>query len=161
MIVLFLFNTILSYSQSKYETPPENLLPEKLKNIKKEIVVSNFPKEVDPVKIKKTYYWKHNTTLFSKNQKIKIKEFGAYIFYNGKWNLRKIYAIRDLDKFFGTKKQILHPSEPFTWNTNWRTGNQLYGGWALWYFIGENEDGETICGYEKINTTGNHTKIKS
>ena len=44
-------------------------------------------------------------------------------------------------------------AQPYTWANNWRVGNQLFGGWAMWYFIGINDDGEKICGFEKINTT--------
>ena len=53
------------------------------------------------------------------------------------------------------KKQQLERAQPYTWNDNWRVGPQLYGGWALWYFIGKTATGELVCGFEKIETTAN------
>jgi len=56
---------------------------------------------------------------------------------------------------FKTKKQVMKQTQPYTWTNNWRTDDTLFGGWAMWYFIGITKDGETVCGYEKIETT-NH-----
>lgn len=155
-IFLLLVNCAgICFSQAQFGIPKEGLIPEKLKNLPKRIVVQNFPKEVDPIKIKDSYYWKHNTLIFSKESPITIIEFGAYLFYNGKWNLRRSYPLKDLDKNFGTQKQVLLRAQPYTWNDNWRVGSQLYGGWALWYFIGIDKNGIRVCGYEKINTTNN------
>lgn len=145
-------------AQTNYGTPTNEPLPKKLQQLKKEITVQNFPKEIDPIKIKDSYYWKHNTMVFSKNSQVQIIEYGAYLFYNGKWNLRKSYPVKEFNKNFGAKKGILLQAQPYTWNDNWRVGNQLFGGWAMWYFIGINEKGEKICGYEKINTTNNLIK---
>jgi len=156
--ILFVFIVNCLLAQTNYGTPTNEALPEKLQNLKKEIVVQNFPKIIDPIKIKGSYYWKHNTLLFSKESSIKIIELGAYLFYNGKWHLRKSYSLKNLDKNFGTKRQKLLQAQPYTWNNNWRIGKQLYGGWAMWYFIGINENGEKICGYEKIHTTSNLIK---
>ncbi len=153
--ILFTTFTISSLAQIKYGTPTEKDVPEKLQNLEKKIIVKNFPKEVNPIKIKDRYYWKHNTLIFCQESNITITEFGAYLFYNGKWNLRKSYPLKELNKNFGTKKQVLLQAQPYTWNNNWRTGKQLFGGWALWYFIGTMENGTIVCGYEMINTTTN------
>ncbi len=142
-------------SQIKYETPTEKDIPAKLKKLPKKITVKNFPVIIDPIKIKETYYWKHNTMVFCKESKITITEFGAYLFYNGKWNLRKSYPLKDLNKNFGTRKQILQQAQPYTWPNNWRKDKKLYGGWAMWYFIGITNTRETVCGYEMIHTTTN------
>lgn len=148
----------LTYAQRDFGTPTNESLPEKLQNLKRAIVVQNYPKEIDPIKIKDQYYWKHNTMIFHKTSEVKIIEFGAYLFYNGKWNLRKSYPLKDLDRNFGTKRQTILQAQPYTWNDNWRVGPQLFGGWAMWYFIGIDENGEKICGYERINTTNNLIK---
>lgn len=142
-------------SQIKYGTPTEQDLPEKLKNLKRDLVVKNYPKIIDPIKIKDRYYWKHNTMIFSKTDKVTIIEYGAYLFYNNKWNLRKSYPLKELNKNFNTKKEVLEKAQPYTWNNNWRTDSRLFGGWAMWYFIGTNSSGEKICGYEMIHTTIN------
>lgn len=151
LLVLFQF----TYAQVDYGTPTNEAVPEKLKDLKIGIEVMHFPKENDPIKIKDKYYWKHATAILSKESEIKIIEFGAYIFYNEQWNLRMSYDLKDLDKYFGTKEHIMLQGQPYVWAGNWRVGDQLFGGWAMWYFIGINDKGEAICGYETINTTSN------
>ncbi|NND63288.1 MAG: hypothetical protein HKN48_08850 [Flavobacteriaceae bacterium] len=156
-----LFWTILlwsnsAYAQADFGTPSsDEPIPEKLQGLRRAIDVAHFPKENDPIKIDDTYYWKHATSILCKESEITIVEFGAYIFYNDQWNLRKVYDLKDLNRSFGTKKQVLLQAQPYTWNQNWRTGDTLFGGWALWYFIGLTADGEKVCGYETIDTTSN------
>ena len=145
----------LSYAQTNYGTPPEDSCPEKLQNLPRLISVNHFPKVNDPVKIKNRYYWKHATAILCKTNEVTITEYGAYLYYNDQWNLRKSYPLKELDKAFGTKKQKLQQAEPYTWADNWRTDSKLFGGWALWYFIGTTPEGETVCGYEMIHTTNN------
>ena len=154
-LLLFLGSLMTSFAQLNYGTPMNEPLPEKIQNLRRAIDVIHFPKETDPVKIKDTYYWKHLTSIMCKESEIKIIEYGAYIYYNDTWNLRREYPIKELNKSFGTKKQLMNQAEPYTWVNNFRTGTKLYGGWALWYFIGKTSKGETVCGYAKINTTNN------
>jgi hypothetical protein len=141
--------------QANYGIPPQNSLPEKLKDLTVALEVMHFPKENDPIKIGETYYWKHATAILCKTSDIKIIEFGAYLYCNDTWNLRRSYDLKDLNKNFGTKRQIMLQAQPYVWANNWRVGNQLYGGWALWYFIGQTPTGKTVCGYATINTTTN------
>jgi len=151
--LLYVLISALSWSQSGYGTPPENSIPEKLKPFKVAIEVVNFPKENHPVKIKDKYYWKHATAILSQVSDITITEYGAYLYYNNTWNLRKTYPLKELNKSFGTKKQMILQGQPYVWANNWRVGEQLFGGWALWYFIGKDKNGDTVCGYGTINTT--------
>jgi hypothetical protein len=44
--------------------------------------------------------------------------------------------------------------EPYTFVQNWRRDTRLYGGWALWYFIGEDDRGRPIVGYKALWTAG-------
>lgn len=151
LIITLLFQ--FTYSQVDYGTPTNEPLPEKLQNLRPIIEVHHFPKEVHPIKIKNEYYWKHNTAILCLESDIIIIEYGAYIFYNDTWNLRKSYPLKELDSSFGTKNQLVLQAQPYTYTNNWRSGTQLFGGWALWYFIGKTSKGETVCGFEKINTT--------
>jgi len=155
LYVLLLFLSQVLFSQVDYGTPENDELPKKLKNLRQVIEVNNFPKKIDPIKIGGRYYWKHNTAILCQESEIKIIEYGAYLFYNKKWNLRKSYSVKELNKNFNTKNGILNHSEPYTWVKNWRTDSRLFAGWAMWYFIGKTTDGETVCGYEKIETTNN------
>ena len=151
--IFLLFFSHCVFAQLNYGTPKNDQLPEKLNGLRKIISVHNLPKKIDPIKIENRYYWKHNTSIFCTETKIEIIEYGAYLFYNNKWNLRKSYALKEFNKNFGTKKGQLKRAEPYTWIKNWRTDSRLFGGWAMWYFIGKTANGETVCGYEKIETT--------
>ncbi|WP_299183070.1 hypothetical protein [uncultured Aquimarina sp.] len=154
IIALLIASTLNSLTaQIQYGTPINEELPDKLKALRKAIEVNNFPKKIDAIKIDNRFYWKHNTAILCKESEIKIIEYGAYLFYNNTWNLRKSYPLKELNKNFGTKKELMKQSQPYTWTKNWRTDSSLFGGWAMWYFIGITEDGETVCGYEKIETT--------
>jgi hypothetical protein len=152
---LFLFVIQITCAQVDYGTPPNDALPEKLQGIRNAIDVVHFPKENDPIKIKDTYYWKHATAILCKESEIEIIEYGAYLYYNNTWNLRRAYPIKELDKLFGTKKHIMLQAPPYIFLENWRVDKKLFGGWAMWYFIGTTSDNETVCGYGKINTTSN------
>lgn len=90
-LVLF---TSFSWCQTNYGNPTNKPLPEKLLNIRKAIDVIQFPEENDPVKIDDIYYWKHTTGILCKESDIAVIEYGAYIFYNDKWNLRKVYPLK-------------------------------------------------------------------
>lgn len=142
-----------SAAQVNYGTPPEGLIPEKLQDIPRTIQVMHFPEENDPVKIKDLYYWKHATGVLSNESEITITEYGAYLYYNEQWNLRKSYPLSELKGTFGIKNQKMLQGHPYVWTENWRVGDSLFGGWALWYFIGQTPDGKTVCGYARINTT--------
>lgn len=149
------FFSFSMFAQVNYGTPPIDVIPEKLEGMKNIIQVNHFPKENHPIKIDEAYYWKHATSILCNESQITIIEFGAYLYYNNQWNLRKSYPLKELDKYFGTRKQVMLQGEPYTWPKNWRTDNRLFGGWAMWYFIGKTKDGELVCGYETINTTNN------
>ena len=152
---IILLTTQLICAQVDYGTPLNEALPKKIKTLKVAIEVIHFPKINDPIKIDGNYYWKHATGILSKKGLVKIIEYGAYLFYNDKWNLRKTYSLRSLNKNFGTKKQVILQGQPYVWNNNFRIDSKLFGGWAMWYFIGETVTGETVCGYETIYTTAN------
>lgn len=154
LLCLLLFS-LVCHAQINYGTPPPDSCPDKLRELPRHIKVQHFPKINDPIKIEDTYYWKHATSILSNDSAITITEYGAYLYYNNQWNLRKYYSLKELDKTFGTKKQQLNQAQPYTWANNWRTDNKLFGGWALWYFIGTTPDGKTVCGYEMIHTTDN------
>lgn len=141
----------VSYGTPQKDTP----LPNKFEQLPKTIRVMHFPKTNHPVKLKNRYYWKHATAIYTEEKDVKIIEYGAYLFYNGKWNLRKVYPLKALDKTFNTKNQQLLQGQPYVWANNWRTDSKLFGGWALWYFIGKTPNGRTICGYNTLNTTSN------
>ena len=115
-------------AQSTYEVPKADEVPEALKQYRKVIEVVNFPKTNHPIKIDDSYYWKHATSILCTESDIEITEYGAYIYYNSQWNLRRSYPLKALDKTFKTKKRIMLQGQPYVWTNNWRVGDVLFGG---------------------------------
>jgi hypothetical protein len=153
VLLLFCLSTIGIYAQIELTAP----LPDKLKDIKGEITAVHFPSPVHPVQVptKKgdRYFWKHNTSVVSVESNVQITEFGAYIFYNDQWNLRVTMDTREFAKLFDCPKGLMKQGEPYTFVKNWRGDTRLYGGWALWYFIGVDESGNQVGGYARLETT--------
>ncbi|MFT6182686.1 MAG: hypothetical protein ACJAYM_000188 [Flavobacteriales bacterium] len=44
-------------------------------------------------------------------------------------------------------------SQPSTFNDNWRAGSKVFGGWAMWHFIGLDGKVHKIGGYRMLETT--------
>ena len=153
VIFLFLSTTFLS-AQTALDAP----LPEPLNKLSTGIQANHFPSPVYASEDKSQndfkYFWKHNTAVLATSSDIQITECGAYIFYNEQWNLRVKYTAKDFAKLFNCPKGKLKQGQVYTFPDNWRTDNRLFGGWAMWYFIGTNADGEEVCGYAKLETKG-------
>ena len=146
---------------SMYETTDDNVLnaplPAKFDNLKEALMVNHFPQTVyasTDESVKSNYQWKHTTSIMSLRASVTVIEFGAYIFYNNQWNLRTTMKPKQFDKLFDTKKGKLKAGQPYTFKDNWRNNDQLFGGWAMWYFIAINEAGEKVYGVGKLKTVG-------
>ncbi len=149
---LLLFAVFLINSQGK--APDE--LPKKLQLLKEDLLVNHFPSSIyactdEDVK-KYRFFWKHNTAVLALDSEVKIDSFGAYIYYDSGWHPRVEYDRKEFAKRFDCPKGILKKGQPYTFANNWRTDNQLTGGWALWYFIGKNEAGQRVCGSALVET---------
>ncbi|MDG1260610.1 MAG: hypothetical protein P8O05_02525 [Flavobacteriales bacterium] len=153
-LFVLMFSTTLCFSQ--YGDPAGKPLPEKLAGLENTLVVNHFPLVVHPFQDKKdtaVYHWKHTTSVLSLEDDVIITEFGAYIFYSDKWNERVIYGPKDMDKIFKTKKATLTKGQPYTFKDNWRTGSIVFGGWAMWYFMGIDKEGNKVVGWGVLETT--------
>lgn len=130
-------------------------LPTKFDGLTESLFVNHFP---SPVKASTdaeepdVYFWKHTTSVISYTSDIQITEIGAFLFYNNQWNLRVSMDTRDFSKLFDCRKGKMKSGQPYTFAQNWRTDTKLYGGWAMWYFIGINESGETVYGVGRLWT---------
>lgn len=129
-------------------------LPEKLAGLPQVMEVVHYPPTVHAIETEPgKYYWKHNTTVYCETSEITIKEFGSFLFYENKWNERVAMDPKDMDKLFGTAKGVMNQAEPYTFTKNWRGGGMVFGGWAMWYFIGVDAAGREVCGYGRLETT--------
>ena len=140
----------------KGQTPLDAPLPDKFNGLSLALEVNHFPATVHPVKentSKPRFLWKHNTAVMCSTSSIEIIEFGAYLFYQNKWNLRASYDAKLFTKWFNCPKAKMEIGQPYTYHENWRISPQPTEGWALWYFIGEDESGKTVYGIGRIETT--------
>lgn len=132
-------------------------LPEVLNGLDEAILVNHFPSPVHAVRIEEKneayYYWKHNTSVMAPYSDVQVESCGAYIFYNDKWNLRAEFSAQEFSRFFDCPKGKMKKGQPYTFVDNWRKDSRLYAGWALWYFIGTDENGERVMGYARLETT--------
>ncbi len=154
LLIISLFGCLVLAAQTPEETAP---LPTKLAELRPAIQVQHFPSPVlasQDVDQPGFYFWKHNTTIFSPASDIQIVEGGAYIYYNDQWNHRITYSKKEFAKLFGVPKGKMKAGEPYTLVENWRKDSRLYGGWAMWYLIGELPSGERVCGIGKLDTVG-------
>lgn len=135
-------------------------------NMNAGIKAAHFPETIDAIRIitkKDTiFYWKHNTSVMNITPSpIAVEEAGAYIYVNHEWTLRVKYNQKDFSKLINCPKGILDPLQPYTFNENWRTGKQLYAGFALWYVKGKDENGKDFIGYKTLYTSDSiHTTLQ-
>jgi len=152
--IFFLLMT-LAASIATAQKLPDAPLPDIVQNNCDELFVTHFPPVVHVSTDKDRpgeYFWKHNTAVMSVKD-VKIVEFGAYIYYNDQWNHRATYGPKEFAKWFGCRKAHLKGGQPYTYNDNWRAQTSIFAGWALWYFIVEDEDGVRSCGYKPLYTS--------
>ncbi|MFT7587927.1 MAG: hypothetical protein ACI959_000132 [Limisphaerales bacterium] len=154
---IYLLSLIICVSalvQAQSFTAATAPLPERLQKVPVAITVAHFPETVHAIETEPgQYYWKHNTSVLCEGSKIRIVEFGSFLFYDDKWNMRVAFEPKDMDRMFSTQKGVMSQAEPYTFVKNWRGGEMVFGGWAMWYFIGINATGERVCGYSKLETT--------
>jgi hypothetical protein len=144
--------------QLNAQSPPLTApLPAILQQLERRIAVSHFPSPVHAVTIEEVnqqrYVWKHNTSVMSPYSDVQIESCGAYIFYNGQWNLRVEYDAKDFSKLFDCPQGTLLMGQPYTFIQNWRFDMQLRAGWALWYFIGRDAHRNKVMGFARLETT--------
>jgi len=140
----------------KAQSPPVTPLPEKLKDLPKAIQVNHFPTVVPAIaggsKDDFAWYWKHTTSVLA-SEETKIIECGAYLHTGTGWWQRVQYTPKQFSKLFSCPKAVLRQGQPYTFSDNWRTDQDLRPGWAAWYFIGTNSQGNKVFGWGPVLTS--------
>lgn len=131
-------------------------MPAILSSAPRTLNVSHFPEVVHPTidpNQEGTYFWKHTTTVIAKKSDVQIKKCGAYVYYNNQWNLRAEFDKKQFSAWFNCPDALMEKGEAYTFPENWRMGEDIYAGWALWYFLGEDKNGDEVIGYEMLYTS--------
>ena len=153
--VLVLLSFLLAPKLSGQD-PTAAPLPAKFDGLPQTLLVHHFPEKVyasTDADEPETFFWKHNTSLLSKIP-VRIVEFGAYLFYNDQWNLRASYQPKDFQRWFDCPGAQLKAGQPYTFPDNWRRDVRVTGGWAMWYFVAEDETGAQSFGMGALETMG-------
>jgi hypothetical protein len=99
------------------------------------------------------YVWRHSTTVYSPNMELEVIEAGSYIWFseNG-WMKNVNYKKREFAKQFNCQRGLLRAGEHYSFQENYRWGNDLYGGDALWYVLAKDKDGTIYKGIGLLET---------
>ncbi|MEM1324721.1 MAG: hypothetical protein AAGI23_02145 [Bacteroidota bacterium] len=159
---LFLFLILTScqaYSQDEAWTDKTRVLPDALRKVPEAIFIRhtpnpNYPEPTTPEDdTKYAYVWRHATSMTSPDLELTVKFAGSYIWYSeAGWQKNVYYNKKQFAKKFNCPKGILEKGVTYTFEKNYRWGDQPYGGDALWYVIAEDQDGNLYRGISILET---------
>jgi len=156
MLLTFAFSFPLF---SQQWTDKTRILPDELRKIPVAIYIvhspnPNYPEiTINTDNTDSKYVWKHSTSIVSPDIDLTVIKAGSYIWYSeAGWMQNVQYNKRDFTKKFHCPKGKLLKGQRYTFEKNYRYGNQLYGGDALWYILAEDEDGNVYKGMAIIET---------
>ncbi len=101
------------------------------------------------------YVWKHSTSVISLEKDLEVFQAGSYIWYNEEgWKKNVDYNKKKFSKSFNCQRGKLKAGETYTFHKNYRWGNNLYGGDALWYVLAKDQEGNIYKGIGLLETEG-------
>ena len=145
------------YAQDAW-TDKSRILPAKLRLISNTLTVNHSPNPNYPSLTKEPdnpskYVWKHSTTFCSPTQDLEIVEAGSFIWYSPSgWQENIQLSKAAFIEKFNCLQGILKKGMCYTYEKNYRYGDQLYGGDALWYVIAKDATGKLYKGFGIIET---------
>lgn len=152
-----LFSALCSCQQAW--TDKNRILPDDLRQVPVSILLihspnPNFPEYNSEKPDKKgKYVWKHATSVMAIDQSLKVVKAGSFIWYNKEGWIRNVeYTKREFAKRFNCPKGKLEPGVTYTFEKNYRYGDNLFGGDALWYVIAKDDKGKLYKGMAIIET---------
>lgn len=158
---LFFFQGLvnLGWSQNTDWTDKTRVLPDILRKVPEEIFLKhspnpNYPEETTAAdKTTFKYIWRHTTSVTALDLELVVKSAGSYIWFSEEgWQKNVFYDRKKFAKQFNCPKGILKPGHTYTFETNYRWGNKLYGGDALWYVLAEDKEGRLYKGISILET---------
>lgn len=150
-------------------TDHTRILPDTLRKVPVAITIYHNPNPNYPVlndtkeKYEGKYMWKHSTFVRSEMEDLEVFSVGSFIWYSAQgWFTNVQYDSTKFAEIFNCKDGILRKGKTYVFKKNYRFGNDLYGGDALWYVLAKDKNGKIYKGIGLIETEGalNHTPIK-
>jgi hypothetical protein len=159
-LILFLLVSTGIAAQGVW-TDHSRLLPDRLRNIPEGIIIVHDPTPVYPESNKDTidypgkYIWKHQTTVSSRFGDLTVIEAGSYVWWGDRgWATNIKLSPADFSRFFNCPGAILKKGRSFTFLKNWRHGDVIYAGDALWFVLARDKNGKIYKGIAIVETEG-------
>ena len=101
------------------------------------------------------YVWKHSTFVRSEMEDLEVVSMGSFIWYSEEgWFTNVQYSKADIIEKLNCKDGILRKGKTYIFKKNYRFGDDLYGGDALWYILAKDKNGKIYKGTGLIETEG-------
>ena len=158
ILLLLLSSSILAQTSWTDHT---RLLPDTLRKVPVAISVFHNPNPNYPIlndakdEYDSKYVWKHSTFVRSEMEDLEVVAAGSFIWYSEQgWFTNLQYTNADFAEKFKSKNGILKKGKTYAFNKNYRYGDNLYGGDALWYVLAKDKNGKIYKGIGLIETEG-------
>jgi hypothetical protein len=164
-----IFLSILIFTTSIFAqkgwTDHTRILPDTLRKVPVGITVYHNPNPNYPVlndtkgEFEGKYVWKHSTFIRSETQDLEVIAAGSFIWYSEQgWFTNVQYDKAKFAERFNCKNGILRKGKTYIFKKNYRFGDGLYGGDALWFVLAKDKNGKIYKGIGLIETEGNFEK---
>ena len=157
ILIQALFICSLSYSQKGW-TDQTRVLPDTLRKLPVGITIyhspnPNYPELNEDDRSKGNYVWKHSTYVRAENEDLEVIAAGSFIWYSAEgWFANIQYSKEEFAERFDCKNGILKKGKLYCFKKNYRYGNQLYGGDALWFVLAKDKNGTIYKGIGLLET---------
>lgn len=142
-------------------TDHSRLLPDQLRGIPTGIEIEHNPTPVypepntDTINYPGKFIWKHSTTVKTLHQQVTVLSAGSYIWLGDKGWIANIKLDRTgFAKRFNCPSGILQSGKKYTFFKNWRYGDKIYPGDALWFVLAKDHSGKIYKGIAVVETEG-------
>ena len=142
-------------------TDHSRILPDTLRKVPVGITIFHNPNPNYPVlndikgEYDGKYVWKHSTFVRSEMEDLEVISAGSFIWYSeAGWFTNIQYTKADFAEKFNCKNGILKKGRTYIFKKNYRFGDNLYGGDALWYVLAKDKKGKIYKGMAIIETEG-------
>lgn len=137
------------------------LLPDQLRGIPTGIGLMHDPTPVYPEPDTDTlnypgkFIWKHSTTVNTLVGRLTVVAAGSYIWGGDKgWIANIKLDGAGFAERFNCPQNILQPGKNYTFVKNWRYGDKVYAGDALWFILARDGKGRMYKGIAVVETEG-------
>jgi len=98
----------------------------------------------------RAFTWTYKTSVTATNGSAVVKEFGSFVWHDGKWMFStfsgKPFTADNFAEWYSCPAAKLAEGREFSDSSNWTGGDTLRGGKMKWYFIAVTADGRKVKG---------------